>query len=120
MAQNNLGNKEILSANLRRFLDNEDLNPKDFSRKMNFKYSTVLDWVNGRSYPRIDKIELMARFFKVDKSDLIEEYRPNDESEEILDLTDIASKTAAYDGHTLDDSDIELIKSLLENMVKNK
>lgn len=50
------------------------MNPKEFSKVMNFKYSTVLDWVNAKTYPRIDKIELMANYFNVEKSDLVEVY----------------------------------------------
>ena len=37
-----------------------------------------------------------------------------------IDLKDVLNRTVAFDGHTLDDNDAELIKSLLENMVKNK
>lgn len=28
---------------------------------------------NGKSYPRIDKIEIMANFFDISKADLVEE-----------------------------------------------
>lgn len=69
-----LGNKEVMAKNIRRHLNKLGLNVKDFATEMNFKYSTVLDWVNAKTYPRIDKIELMANYFKVDKADLIEEY----------------------------------------------
>ena len=45
----------------------------------------------------------------------------NDNSDEsLIDLKDVLNRTVAFDGHTLDDNDAELIKSLLENMVKNK
>lgn len=69
-----LGNKEIMAKNIRRHLNKLGLNAKDFASEMDFKYSTVLDWVNAKTYPRIDKIELMANYFKVEKADLIEEY----------------------------------------------
>lgn len=69
-----LGNKEVMAKNIRRHLNKLGLNVKDFATEMNFKYSTVLDWVNAKTYPRIDKIELMANYFKVEKADLIEEY----------------------------------------------
>lgn len=69
-----LGNKEVMAKNIRRHLNKLGLNVKDFASEMDFKYSTVLDWVNAKTYPRIDKIELMANYFKVEKSDLIEEY----------------------------------------------
>ena len=40
------------------------------------KYTTFTDWVTGNSYPRIDKIELMANYFGIEKSDLIEDKAP--------------------------------------------
>ncbi|CND43497.1 TPA: helix-turn-helix transcriptional regulator [Streptococcus agalactiae] len=69
-----LGNKKIMASNIRRHLEKKNMNPKEFSKVMNFKYSTVLDWVNAKTYPRIDKIELMANYFNVEKSDLVEVY----------------------------------------------
>lgn len=42
------------------------------------------------------------------------------EKEQTIDLKDVLNRTVAFDGHTLDENDAELIKSLLENMVKNK
>ena len=46
---------------------------------------------------------------------------PNSNTQdETIDLKDVLNRTVAFDGHTLDDNDAELIKSLLENMVKNK
>lgn len=72
-----LGNKEIMATNIRRHLDKLGMNVKDFATTMNFKYTTVLDWVNAKTYPRIDKIEMMANFFKVEKSDLVEIYSPS-------------------------------------------
>lgn len=72
-----LGNKEVMASNIRRHLDKLGLNVKDFANEMNFKYSTVLDWVNAKTYPRIDKIELMANYFNIEKADLIEKYNPS-------------------------------------------
>lgn len=74
MKTKDLGNKKIMSDNIKRHLSKKRLNVKEFSEIMEFKYTTVLDWVNAKTYPRIDKIELMARYFGIDKSDLVEEY----------------------------------------------
>lgn len=68
----NLGNKQIMASNIRSHLDSLGLNAKDFSNRLDFKYSTVLDWLNAKTYPRIDKIEKMANYFGVEKSDLVE------------------------------------------------
>ena len=36
------------------------------------------DWVNGKKFPRIDKIELLAQYFGIQKSDLIEAHEPDE------------------------------------------
>lgn len=67
-----LGNKQIMAENIKRLLDMKGLNPRQMALALDFKYTTVNDWVNAKSYPRIDKIEIMANYFGVNKSDLIE------------------------------------------------
>lgn len=67
-----LGNKKVFSENLNYYmtLNNKDRNKICEDLKLN--YSTVRDWTNGRAYPRIDKIEMLANYFSIQKSDLIE------------------------------------------------
>ena len=67
-----LGNKEVFSNNLRRHMELRDLNRADLANLLQCPYSTVNDWYNGNTYPRIDMIERLANIFKVSKADLIE------------------------------------------------
>lgn len=67
-----IGNKQIMADNIKRLLKQKGLNPHQMALELNLKYTTVNDWVNAKSYPRIDKIELMANFFGVSKSNLVE------------------------------------------------
>lgn len=46
---------------------------KQVCKDLGFKYTTFTDWYNGNKYPRIDKIEMLADYFGVLKSDLIED-----------------------------------------------
>ena len=69
----NLGNKEVLSRNLRRLMDEKQVDRQQICKDLEFKYTTFTDWYNGKKYPRIDKIEQMANYFGIRKSDLIEE-----------------------------------------------
>lgn len=82
------GNKQIMATNIKRYLDKLDLNTKEFSAKLGFKYTTVLDWVNAKTYPRIDKIDKMANFFGIEKSELVEDYGStyNWDCKELLDI----------------------------------
>ena len=68
-----LDNKLIFSKNLQRLMASKDVSRKDIAEYLGISYFTVSDWVNGKKYPRMDKVELLARYFKVTKSDLIEE-----------------------------------------------
>lgn len=68
-----LGNKKVMSANLKRLMIENNITPKELSKRLNFPYTTLLSWLKADNYPRIDKIEAMAGYFGVQKSDLIEE-----------------------------------------------
>ena len=69
----NLDNKVIFSKNLQKLMDSKGVSRKDIANYLGISYFTVSDWVNGKKYPRMDKVELLARYFGVLKSDLIEE-----------------------------------------------
>lgn len=69
----NIGNKETMSRNLKYYIDRSGKDRKTLAEIWGFPYSTVTDWINGNKYPRIDRIEVMADYFGILKSDLIEE-----------------------------------------------
>lgn len=68
----NLGNKEVMAENIRYYLSRLDISRTELAKMLGVSYSSVTGWVNGESYPRIDRIEAMAKIFKVNKSDLVE------------------------------------------------
>ena len=45
----------------------------DVCNTLGFPMPTFSDWIREKTYPRIDKIEKMANYFGIQKSDLIEE-----------------------------------------------
>lgn len=68
-----LGNKDVLSKNLRTLMQKAGKTRNQVCDDLSIKYTTFNDWYNGHKYPRIDKIELLANYFRVLKSDLIED-----------------------------------------------
>lgn len=72
-----LGNKDILAKNLKRYMELKDVDRNTLSEVLEVPYSTLSDWINANKYPRIDKIEMLANYFKIEKSDLIERPRPD-------------------------------------------
>ena len=69
----NLGNKKIFSENLKRYMNLYQKTRADICKDLNFAYTTFVSWETGVNYPRIDKIEKIANYFGIEKSDLIEE-----------------------------------------------
>lgn len=66
-------NKKVMADNISRLLSLKGKTRKEACADMGIGYSTFTEWANGRKYPRIDKIEIMANYFGVEKSELIEE-----------------------------------------------
>ena len=79
-----LGNKEIMAANLRYYMEKNNLSRQDLCQALGIKYTTLTDWLKANTYPRIDKIELMANYFGISKADLVEEHR-SEETDEFRD-----------------------------------
>lgn len=80
----NLGNKEVMAKNIQFYMDKYEKTRQDMCNALGVKYTTFTDWVKGKSYPRIDKIELMANYFGISKSDLVEERLANAPSKGVV------------------------------------
>ena len=69
-----LGNKKIMAKNIQYYMDLYNKTRNDICQDLGIKYTTFTDWIKANTYPRIDKIELTANYFNIEKSDLIEEH----------------------------------------------
>ena len=79
-------NKSVFAKNLQRQMDLNRKSRKDVCEALGFSYYTFSDWVNGKKYPRMDKVEILANYFGILKSDLIEDKK--EKSTEYDELTD--------------------------------
>lgn len=87
----NKNNREIFSNNLKIFMEQKNKSRKEICDDLDIKYTTFVDWEKGNTYPRIDKIELLAKYFGIQKSDLIEE--KNDIDKNFTELTEKNNET---------------------------
>lgn len=69
--------KIVFSKNLKLQLDKRGLNQTDMARDLNIPETTVSNWMKASTYPRPDKIQLMANYFNIRRSDLTEEQPTN-------------------------------------------
>lgn len=79
-----LGNKEVFAKNLKYYMNIHDIDRNDVCKILDIPYTTLSDWLNAKKYPRIDKIEILANYFKIQKSDLIENKEHLSEIDQLL------------------------------------
>jgi transcriptional regulator with XRE-family HTH domain len=72
-----LGNKEIFAKNLAHYLNRSGKDQREIAEALGVAPSTFNEWMKAKKYPRIDKIEMLANYFGILKSDLIEEVSEN-------------------------------------------
>lgn len=107
--------KEVFAKNLRFYLERSGRTQKELAEIVGVSAPTMNDWIKGKKYPRIDKIEILADYFGILKSDLIEEKEKpteNDElSENIKKLVDFAK--------SVPDDKIELVLKVMKSIVED-
>lgn len=66
-------NKEIMAKNIQKYMDLNNAKATDICKALDIKQNTFSDWVNAKTYPRIDAIEKLAKYFGVSKAALVED-----------------------------------------------
>lgn len=65
--------KDIMSKNLKYYIERSGKNQTDIARELGIPEMTMSNWVKAKTYPRADKIQLLADYFGIYRSDLTEE-----------------------------------------------
>lgn len=65
--------KDTFAKNIKYYLNERGLTQTQLAKILDYPEMTVSNWVNAKYYPRIDKIQEMADFLSINKSDLIED-----------------------------------------------
>lgn len=73
--------KKVFSKNLRYYMDLNGKNQMDLMNDLHLSSSTVSNWCTGLKLPRMDKVQKLADYFRINKSDLIEEKDDSKEPE---------------------------------------
>ena len=111
-----------MARNLAYYVERSGKTQKELAAVVGVAPSTFNDWMKAKKYPRIDKIEILANYFGVEKSDLIEN-RIFDEEKAINDTlasvvvrlrTDEKFMSAVLSLYKLDVEKLDKIESVLQ------
>ena len=118
-----LGNKEIMAKNIKKYMDLKGVNQTEMCNALGFKFMTLSDWLHAKTYPRIDKIEMMANYFGISKSDLVEDhsddeqhYYLDDDAREMAEwmFTNPEYKVLFDASRKIKKEDIEIVRKIIE------
>lgn len=70
----NLGNKEVFAENFNYYLKRSGDRKIDVAQALKVSQSTISDWTKLRTYPRMDKVQLLAEHWGIEISDLVEKH----------------------------------------------
>lgn len=121
-----MGNKHIFAANLNKYMKLNNKSRREVCAALGVSYYTFSDWCTGKKYPRMDKVEMLANYFGILKSDLIEE-KLTEEKEKDNDLladivvrmrTDQNFREVVNTLYLLDSAKINGVKEMLQAFAK--
>lgn len=120
-----MNNKEIFSYNLNFYMNQNGKSRNDVANAIDTSYFTVTDWVRGKTYPRMDKVELLAKYFNVKIADLVEEKTIENNPEEMATIhAEIISDkeyVAMYKNFKLlDESQRKIVKDMINSLAATK
>lgn len=87
--------KKIFSKNLRYYMNKNNKKQSDLINDLGFSSSTISNWCTGEKLPRMDKVQILADYFHINKSDLLED-KSNSNEEETYYLNDDARDMAQF------------------------
>ena len=74
-----MNSRDIFINNLKTIMKERKVSRRQLAEGLNIPYTTLTDWCTGRIFPRVEKINLIADYFNIKKSDLIEEITDEDD-----------------------------------------
>lgn len=69
-------NREVMARNIQYYMNKNHVTAAEVCAAIDVKQNTFSDWVNAKTYPRIDAIEKMANYFGISKAFLVEDIMP--------------------------------------------
>ena len=117
--------KHIFSKNLLHFLEINQKSQADLCKYIGVSSATVSDWCNGKKMPRMDKIQSICNWLKIEKSDLLEKHSDKSTTyylnEEARDMAQFLYENPSYKvlfdaSRKVKPEDIQFITEMIDRM----
>lgn len=103
----------VIANNIKFYIDREKKTRKEVCKDLNIKYTTFCDWINAKTMPSYNSLELLGRYFNVQAWDF---YKSQDgHLRRVSVYANELKKGRLLDMSIIETLDDEQIKSLLES-----
>ena len=117
---------EIFAENLRWYMDEARKTQTEIAAVAGVSSPAVSDWLHAKKMPRMDKIERLASFFGIQKSDLLEKRVTEEDVKEAYEISFITRRAMSSEEYKnialalteLDDAELETVGNLVLMMVQ--
>lgn len=121
--------RRIFARNLSRYMELCNKKQADIINDLGINKSAVSTWINGTRMPRMDKVQVLADYFGINKSDLLEDKGTQEEDnsyyidEEAKELAQFLFENPEYRvlfdaAKDVSAEDLEMVKTIIDKFRK--
>jgi len=117
--------KEIFSRNLNYYMRLNGKSRKEVAEAIDVSYFTLTDWARAKTFPRMDKVEMLARYFNIKISDLVEKKSVENNPEETANIHAEIIMDEEYvnmyeNFKLLDEAQRKIVKDMINSLAATK
>ncbi len=122
--------RQEFAARLKYYMNIKGCKQSDIARDLGINMSTISSWCNGVMIPRMEKIKMLADYFNINMSDLLEDdtelnnksYYINDDAKDIAQfLYENPDYKILFDAsRKVKKEDIQFVKDMIDRLSKNE
>ena len=122
--------RQAFAARLKYYMNIKGCKQSDIARDLGINMSTISSWCNGVMIPRMEKIKMLADYFNINMSDLLEDdtelnnksYYINDDAKDIAQfLYENPDYKVLFDAsRKVKKEDIQFVKDMIDRLSKNE
>nr|DAS43928.1 MAG TPA: Repressor protein CI [Caudoviricetes sp.] len=119
--------RRIFARNLNKYMEICNKKQADIINDLGINKSAISTWINGTRMPRMDKVQALADYFGINKSDLLEDKPEHDSSyyinEDAKELAQFLFKNPEYKilfdaAKDVSADDLEMVKTIIDKFKK--
>lgn len=108
--------RRIFAKNLRYYLNLNNMQQKELASVLEIQPSTITNWLKQTAMPQVSTIQKIADYFRIGKSDLVDEKLDNDSELDARIISDVRIVNMIKMFYSLSVADREAIEQIITSL----